>query len=410
MAREFKAPSAPAGETISSLFDAEVKGLASDGRGVLVHPSGKTFFAEGVWPGERGQFRVTGHKSSVGFADLVELYDSSPDRIDAPCPHYGLGAGKCGGCTWMFASYEAQLQAKQQRVEQSFARIDVNDIAEIWPAPQPLGYRNRAEFKTDGKAIGFVASFSHQLVPIEDCLVLTEPNRATLKSLLTMLPNEAWSKLPSKRSRKTGKKRRQDWTVLGIDEQVEADQVIPNLRRPFAQANQAQNLRMQAWLRDGLQAVREKNAEFTLVDLFCGSGNFTQVISDSGFGKVLGVEAVEEALSALNERELPGVKTFACDIFSEGAFSRIFSRDRGADCRVLVLDPPRDGLKDVEVLLKQAKKLQEVFYISCDLATLVRDVKQFQQYRFEVLEVQPLDQFAQTAHVEMMVHLRRRRK
>lgn len=292
----------------------------------------------------------------------------------------------------MFADYPAQLQAKQQRVEQALQRLVPNlQICPIVPAPEPLGYRIRAQLKTDGQALGFVANGQRQLVAVDDCLVLTDANRTTLKSLSATLPNPSWTP--------TGK---QVWTTLDIDESISPSEVSINKRLPFQQANRPQNEAMRAWLARRLQGL---SRDLPVLELFAGSGNFTEVIAAQGFQTITAVEVVPDAITALAARHLPGVTPVTCDLFDDSAFAELLAHQRNAE--VLVLDPPRDGLKCRSGLFDRRRRLRDVLYISCDLATFTRDLRDFLAAGYILDELQPVDLFPQTPHVELLAHLRR---
>lgn len=385
-------------EQKNTLFEAEVQDLISDGRGVIKHPSGRTYFAPGVWPGEIGTFRVLELRGKIGIAERVELSRQAPERVDPPCRFHrvslnaSLGESSCGGCPWQFIDYSAQLAAKNARVLGAFARIGVSDrVASILPSPKTLGYRNRAQFKTDGKHIGFVSAGSNTLAPIDDCVVLTDKNRDSLKRLSEKLPQKDW--MPA---------RKKQWTTLDIDEFTDVEQVSVNARLPFMQANAEQNNTMRAWLSKKLQGLAQDSG---VLELFCGSGNFTEVIAECGFDNIVAAEAVTEAIAELEQKKLSNVTGICANVYTEEGLARVLSKSR--DARALVLDPPRDGLKMTTGLFSKKSRLRDIFYISCDIATLVRDVKMFQEQRFKVKDVQPLDLFPHTPHIECMVHLRK---
>ncbi|VUD69063.1 23S rRNA (uracil(1939)-C(5))-methyltransferase RlmD [Thalassocella blandensis] len=370
-------------------FEATVVDVASDGRGVVKHPDGRTVFVGGVWPGEKGRFRITDNKGNVAIAQLCELLLASPHRVEAPCPHHGVSESSCGACPWQFVSYTAQLDAKQQRVQQAFARIGVKQVNDILPSSKHFHYRNRAQFKTDGQQLGFVGAKSNSLAAISQCMVLSDPNAATLQNLLQQLPNPTWK--PT---------RKQLWTTLDIDDSLAIGEVSVNQRLPFRQANDEQNTAMKSWLAKKLEPL-DKSAR--VLELFCGSGNLTQVIAEQGFEEILAVEAVEEALLQLDALNLPKVTSFKQNLFLDTAFEAIYRELNKPD--ILVLDPPRDGLKNKAKMFRKKNKFSHIFYIACDLMTLVRDVKQFQEEGYKVREVQALDQFPQTPHIELMVHM-----
>lgn len=380
-------------ENPGEIFEGTVRDLASDGRGVVSHPEGRTYFVPGVWIGERVQARITQVKGKVGYADCVEVLDTSEHRVPAPCPHHGVKQGKCGGCAWQFITYEAQLDAKQNRVEKQFMNVvEEACIRRILPSSLTLGYRNRAQFKTEGKRIGYVSPQSKVLAEVKDCLILTDKNRQTFKELKQSLPNNMWK--PKKKFK---------WTTLDIDESVTALAVRMNQRLPFQQGNDVQNAQLLRWLEEKLSTIdKDKN----VLELFCGSGNLTKVIADAGFSEITAVESLQEALDDLESLELKNVTCFKCDLYDRDGLVALAKKSQDTD--VLVLDPPREGLKEHFPLLEKNNKLKDVIYISCDLATLSRDVNRMLEVGFKIEEIQPLDMFPQTPHIETFVHLSKR--
>jgi 23S rRNA (uracil1939-C5)-methyltransferase len=369
-----------------------VRDVTAEGSGVVEHTSGRVFFVPGVWPGERGVFRVTGLRGRFGHAALERLEAASEQRADPPCPHHGSGPSDCGGCPWQFIDYRAQCAAKADRVRAAMASLGAADqVRDFWPAPQAYGYRNRAQLKTDGLRLGYVAAASNALAPVADCPILTAHNRETLRDLLARLPEPDWR--PA---------RGQPWTSLDIDETVTASEVCAGRRLPFRQGNSAQNTRMREWL---AEQVAELSGETRAVELFCGDGNFTEVLVAQNLASIVAADSAGDAVSRLRARGLPGVDAMACDLYAETAWDGLRAALRKAD--LLVLDPPRAGLKNTAGLLKRARALQRVLYISCDLATFSRDIAEFQAAGFRVESVQPLDQFPHTPHIELLASLRR---
>jgi 23S rRNA (uracil1939-C5)-methyltransferase len=389
-----RAPSAGRDKGTGQIFEAKVIGLADTGNAVVEHPDGRRFFVPGAWLGERIRVKVKELKTQYGIGELVELLETSPERISPPCQFHGFAADQCGGCAWMFVDYEAQLRAKQQRVEQAIHRLVADQrVLPILQAPEPLGYRVRAQLKTDGHELGFVANAQRQLVAVDDCLVLSPHNRSTLRGLREQLPRPEWAP-----------HRKQDWTTLDIDESVSVESVSINKRLPFQQANRQQNHNMRAWLKNRLEALPR---HLPVLELFAGSGNFTDVIAAAGFESITAVEVVPEAVAALRARELPRVLPVTCDLFDETAFADLLQHQRTAE--ILVLDPPRDGLKCRNGLFDRRSRLREILYVSCDLATFIRDLRDFLAAGYVLDELQPVDLFPQTPHVELLAHLRRSR-
>jgi 23S rRNA (uracil1939-C5)-methyltransferase len=377
---------------VGERFGGTVRDLTSSGDGVVAHPNGQVFFVSGVWPGEHGEFRISEFRGRSGLAELCALDQASPERVEPPCPHHGFATQDCGGCPWQFISYTQQLSAKQARLARALESVDTGAaIRAIWPSPDTLGYRNRAQLKTDGAVMGFVSRGRNQIAPIDDCLVLNAENRKTLKTLALKLPNRDW------RPAKLG-----PWTTLDIDDDIDADAVVPNRRRPFRQGNSAQNQRMQQWLGERL---REHPADGPVLELFAGAGNFTEVIRRYTEADITAVDSFAPALEQLNARGLPGVRTRTLGLHRNGVAAEL--ADELAAARLLVLDPPREGLRHCEAMLKQAAKLHSVFYISCDLATFTRDCAAFLAGGFTLIELQPLDMFPHTPHIETLALLRR---
>lgn len=385
-------------------FRAVVKDLASDGRAVVSHPSGYTVFVSGAWQDEEVDVEIIERKGKFGVGRLLAVVQPSQDRIDPPCKFHGHTDIKCGGCPWQFVRYEAQLAAKQLRVVKAMAGIGIKyRINKIEASKKELAYRNRAQFKTDGAVIGFVANKSSSLVAVDDCLVLNDRNRQTLKALNRLLPFDEWKPAAvQEKKRKVKDQDRQSWTTLDVDESIDAEQVSVNKRLPFRQANDAQNTFMQEWLRSKLSSL-DKN--YSVLELFAGEGNFTSVISEAGFRSVVAADVAGDAIELLRRKEFSKVSAVAVDLFDKNIFEDLVTKN---SCEVLVLDPPRDGLKVKDGLFAKHAQLSDVFYISCDLATLTRDLKDFIAEGFKVREIQPLDMFPQTPHIEMLVHLRKK--
>ena len=195
---------------IGEIFSGSVRGLTSAGLGVVQHPSGRVVFIEGVWLGEAGSFRVTEKRGRIGFASIETLEQTSDARVTPKCTYHGIGSKSCGGCAWQFVSYPAQLEAKQKRIDEAMHRVDPRIASKsILASAKEFGYRNRAQLKTDGTRLGYVATKSHNLVDVDVCPILTDHNQALLTELRSELPNTAWK--PA---------RKHNWTTLNIDKTI----------------------------------------------------------------------------------------------------------------------------------------------------------------------------------------------
>ncbi len=374
-------------------FQATVRALSHKGHGVVDHPDGRVFFARGTWPGDAGTFRVEENAQSYANAQVAELVTLAPERVEAPCPHRGEEAGKCGGCPWMGVSYEAQVKAKEQRV--TFL-LEKNGIAvgvrrPLIPSPEVYGYRNRAQFKTDGQQLGYVSEGTNTLAPIEDCQILNPPLRDLLKELRSSLPRADWR--PSEGF---------PWNYLDVDDMQSAGEVVLNRRRPFRQGNSAQNARMKQWI---LESLREARKDFPVLEAFCGSGNFTEALSQAGFSNIVAAEVRGSAIQELTAKALPGVRVMEIDMNDKGVWQQLAKRQPHA--KILLVDPPREGIEKRRGIFKYLDNLRTIVYVSCEPATWARDVKDFAQNGWKVAHLTPLDMFPHTPHVELLSVLER---
>ncbi len=377
-------------DLLQEIFEGRVRSLSSKGMGVVEHPSGIVFFVRGAFPTELVRIQVTEVDKRYGFAKLLEIIEPSKDRRPVPCPHYGIELGTCSGCPWLPLNYSAQLAQKELRLQYALTRLKI-DLSETKVHPiigsdKELGYRNRAQLKSDGKRLGYISEGSKVLAPITDCLALTDKNRQTLKELLASLPNDAWKPTPSFL-----------WSFLDIDEWTKNTDIVANKRRPFFQGNSDQNQKMKNWLKERCSSLPK---EKTVLELFAGSGNFTEVLSQSGFKRTVAIEIHGEGIQNLKSKNLPGVETHAFDLFKKGIWWEI--EKICPEAEILVMDPPRDGLLQRDGLFKGMKNLKTIIYISCDVETFARDIKDFTIRGWRLTELQALDQFPQTSHVEIL--------
>ena len=365
-------------------FTAEIQDLISDGRGVARHPGGRTFFIPGVWPGEVAQVECVGRQGKVGLGRVTELQRPHPQRRPAPCAYHGQDDASCGGCAWMFMSYQAQCFAKQQRLEKAVAGLGATDVVvePLLAAPEELGYRNRAQFKTDGRQLGYVARESRTLVDIAHCPVLSEGNGQQLTSLRNQLPNSNW------------RGKRGSWRTLDIDDQTA--EVSIDKRLPFRQGNDRQNAVMRRWLAEVISGWPRATP---VTELFAGSGNLSEVLLQQ-FDTVTAMESHEGAASVLAGQHGAQVNSLCVDLYSPIAVARCLEHINNT--QVLVLDPPREGLKLRDPFISGLPELRQVVYLSCDVATWARDAADFIAAGLALTRITPLDLFPQTPHLEVL--------
>ncbi len=369
------------------IFSATVRDLSSDGQGIISDPEGLTVFVPGVWINETGQFRVIQKQKKIGIGELIKLEESSPHRVNPFCMHHGFSNNQCGSCAWQFIDYESQLNAKQERIEKTIARFSDCKVSPIKAAPEIAGYRNRAQLKTDGVVIGYVAKSSNNIAPISECPILTTHNKETLSQLIDKLPNNEWKP-----------KKYEQWTTININENVSSENMLINTRLPFQQSNNDQNQYMREWLNKKLSSLNKKSR---VLELFCGSGNFTGIITQNDFTDVIAIDGESDVIEEL-QKKYPTITALSLNLFQADIFPVIYKKQGYFD--TLVLDPPRDGLKNHNQLLSKKKYFKDVFYISCDLATFSRDSQYFIDNGYTLKSLQPLDQSPHTPHIELLGH------
>jgi 23S rRNA (uracil1939-C5)-methyltransferase len=380
---------------IGSQFQGRVRDISSEGYGVVDHPDNYVLFVLGTFPGDVGLFEIVHLKDRYGYARLLEMTEFSPHRRPAPCPHVGIKEGLCGGCPWMGLDYAKQLEFKRHMLSHALKRDRLwpqdADIQPLWPSERIFGFRNRAQFKTDGDIMGYVSRFSRVIAPIQDCLVLNDSLRRLLGEAMTSLPREDWRPTPP-----------HQWSYIDIDDEATLSEIIPNRRRPFRQGNSQQNQRMKAW-------VRERTAHWKGhrgLELFCGSGNFTEVIADNELASFVAVDIASEGIRRLAAKTFKGpCEIVEANLFKPSDWKRLKANGPAFD--YLFLDPPRDGFNKLDMFVNQFGLPKEIIYISCNLETFVHDAGRLKKRGYTLSEVTGLDQFPHTPHIEILAVLKR---
>jgi 23S rRNA (uracil1939-C5)-methyltransferase len=417
--------------------------LASGGEGAG-RAGGRPVFVPWAAPGDRVEADVAPGEGPA-HATLVSVLSPGRDRVAPPCPHFGPGPrAECGGCEWQHVAYAAQLAAKERTVREALRRIgrldpDACGLASIVPSPAAYRYRARAKLHLD-RATGRLVFFrrrSHVAVPVERCHLL-EPGLEALRAALgpalgaaRLAPREValeWSELegrgsalllldptPAARARAeallaavpalAGVLLRDAGAAVPVGDPVLRHARVPGRpsagaqrSRPdvFQQANRAAN----ALLVDAALDLLRPDGEDVL-ELYCGAGNFTGPLA----ARARAVAAVEGQGPALElaRQDLAGagnVRFFAGDALEIADALAAEPRRFGA----VLLDPPREGAKGIGRTLR-ALGVPRAVYVSCDPATLARDVRGCVEARYRVRSVRPVDLFPQTHHVEAAVLL-----
>ena len=438
-------------------YRAVIEGYSSEGLGIA-RIDGQVVFVHRAVRGEECDILVLKVLKNAAFGKVVGIEKPSQHRKDPDCPYYG----QCGGCDFRHMDYEEELCAKRQRVQDALRRLGGSDIEveEILGAKDVLRYRNKSQYpiSPDGK-VGFYRARTHQVVETENCLIQKEEADCAARavrqymqrfavsgydehsgkgllrhlyvrtnrrgeSLICLLVNG--EKLPHEAELVTmlreavpkavgivlGVNRRRGNTILGETyrtlwgEAVLLDTLCGLTFRlsvpSFYQVNAEQ-----------AEELYNKAVEFAaltgdelVLDLYCGAGTITQVMAQKA-GKVIGAEIVPEAIAdAKVNAGRNGVDNaeFYCGDASDIAAE--LAR-RGLRPDVICVDPPRKGLAPEVVEAAAGMAPQRIVYVSCDPATMGRDVKRFAALGYEAVRAAAVDLFPGTANIESVVCLSR---
>ena len=358
------------------LVDLKIADVAFGGKGVG-RTQGKAVFVPYTIEGEIVCAGIVREKKQFAEAELIEVKQSSPDRIAPSCQYFG----RCGGCAYQHIDYEHQLAIKWRQVREALQRIGkLKDVPmrPIVPSPRQYAYRNRITVHAQDGVIGFFRRDSPRLVDIERCPISREE------------VNHALAKLREQRHVRDGHYTLRTASEPRVFSQVndEAAQVLRNLIIDLVPPNQ-----------------------HLLIDAYCGAGFFAKALLNK-FERVIGIDWDRFAIAAAKENATEKETYIAGDVENvEAAVSAVLSVSDGkpealdtSAATTMIIDPPATGLCDGvrKAILTLAPTT--IVYVSCNPPTLARDLKDLQR-KFTIASLTPLDMFPQTAEIEVLVHL-----
>jgi len=432
-----------------------IEGYGEGGMGVA-RIDGRVVFVHGALRGEKCRVLILKTLKSVAFAKVLEVIEPSSERITPDCPYFP----RCGGCTYRHIHYEEELRLKKQRVQDNLSRIGGSDVTveEILGAQDTLRYRNKAQYPVskDG-AVGFYRARTHEVIECEHCLLVKPEadaaaealreymqscrvagydektgrglvrhlyvrSNAAGESLVCVLVNG--DKLPKEDRLVTllrdacpkctgivlGTNTKKGNVILGDryrtlwgSDRLEDTLCGKTFRLSvpsFYQVNRVQAERLYA---KAIEFAGLTGQE-TVLDLYCGAGTITLALSDHA-KKVLGAEIVPEAIDDARENAARnGVKNaeFFCGDASDVA-KKLARENLRPD--VITVDPPRRGLAADVVESIAEMQPGRVVYVSCDSATMARDVKRLADLGYTAQRACAVDMFPRADHVETVVLL-----
>ena len=438
--------------SVGDEFDVSVERLGVSGEGVG-QLDGYTVFIEGALPGESVRAQLVERRRRFGRAEAFERFETSPHRVEPVCPLFG----RCGGCQLMHLEYFEQLVFKRQRVVDALERIGKIvgvEVAPCAPSPSPLHYRNKIQLPVcpgSEMRLGLYAKGTHDVVEIERCFIHCVLGERVFLAVAALLKG---SKLASGVLRhvliKTAVHTNQVLVVLvtreeeteGLVEMAEQMmEAVPEIKGVVHHVNRrTDNVVLSGEFRtlsgvgaieetiDGLQfkispasffQVNTAQAEQlyrravelagltgdeVVLDAYSGVGTLSLFLARAA-KEVLGVECVPEAIGDAKEnaeRNGMGNVRFFC-AQAEAFMAAIEQVD------VAILNPPRKGCAPAVLEKLIALTPKTIVYISCDPATLARDMAILSEGGYTLDQVEPFDMFPQTAHVETLVSLKCRR-
>jgi tRNA/tmRNA/rRNA uracil-C5-methylase (TrmA/RlmC/RlmD family) len=387
----------PVGET----WELEIERTAAGGACVARH-EGRVVFVRHTLPGELVRAVVTEAAKKFARADAVEVLRASPDRVEPPCPV--ARPGECGGCDFQHASLPSQRSMKAEQVAEQLRRVagwDTDVLVEEVPgAPDGLRWRTRERFAVDasGRA-GLRAARSHRVVEIDDCLIAAQP---IIASGVLATPHQGATEL-----RLTVGSEGPAVVEVDVDEETPTSRVVQHaLGRDWKVATasfwQVHPGAAVTLAQAVLDAVGARPGEHAL-DLYSGVGLFAAGLAEA-VGPGGRIEAVEGAPSAVtdarrNLHDLPQVTLHDADVL------RWLRAGTVKRCDIVVLDPPRTGLGEDGTARVLDLHPRVVAYMSCDAATLARDLKVALTRGWRVTTLRAFDCFPMTQHVEVLAVL-----
>lgn len=394
---------APDEKGAGATYEVLIERILPGGLG-LAHAEGRTLLVALAAPGDLLRVRVCETRGKVSFASIVEIIKPSPERVEPPCPYFG----RCGGCDFQQLSYEAQLAAKVSIIKDCLRRIALIEPPEeipIKPSPAIWNYRSRAQWQYDpGKGrLGYFERGSHRICDVAHCPVLVP----SLQDVLTDLRARVESRAALPEATEFEAVAGDDGVSLSpsLNEETnarEVQRVVAGERyrfsaRGFFQINHE--------LLEPLVSAALKEARGdTAIDLYCGAGLFTLPLARR-FSSVLGVEAdataIRYAQRNLADAGLNNAQTYCAkvsDWLKENA-------QRLAPVDLVLLDPPRAGAEEGAIARIISLQPRRITYVSCDPATLARDLRQLTANNYKLDTIAAFDMFPQTHHVETLAHL-----
>ncbi len=442
-------------------FEILIEDMGTDGEGIG-KVDGFTWFVKDALIGDRVLAKVMKCKKNYGYARLMEIIEPSKDRVEPKCQFHK----QCGGCQIQALSYEQQLEFKRRKVAGNLKRIGGFDNIEVLPVigmDEPFYYRNKAQFPfgydKEGNIItGFYAGRTHTIISNNNCYLGVKENQQILDIIIDYMKTEGIRAYNE--ADQTGVVRhvliRKGFTtgeimvcvIINADNMKNIQKLVEELRKIKGMTSISLNINKkntnvimgdtmkyiwgQEYITDYIGDVKYQISPLSFYqvnpvqteklygkaleyanlqgdevvwDLYCGIGTISLFLAQKA-KQVYGVEIVPQAIDdAKNNAAINNIDNAQFYVGkAEEVLPRLY-KEEGVYADVIVVDPPRKGCDEelLATIIKMAPK--RVVYVSCDSATLARDLKYLAQNGYNVEKVQPVDMFPHTGHVENVVLL-----
>lgn len=381
-------------------LEVEIERLLPGGVG-LAHAGGKTVFVLFAAPGDRLRVRVDNERGNVLFASIEEILTPSPVRVEPPCPYFG----RCGGCDFQQMTYEAQLAAKAEIIRDCLHRIarleNVPEFA-VTGSPDTWRYRMRATWQIDREhqMIGYYERGSRRVCDVADCAVL----QPALQEQLEQVRATEWGQFPEELQHLDVIVGENGVSFAPPFAEFETLPLNLTVRGEVYQYNAETFFQINPSLLGALiDFALADSAGVRALDLYSGVGLFTLPLARR-FENVVAVEAnaaaARFARRNLQHADLSNIRIITATVTD-------WFRDASLDqVDFVLLDPPRAGAESAVINGILDLKAPRICYVSCDPATLARDLKKLVAGGYLVQSLNAFDLFPQTHHVETVVHLR----
>lgn len=438
----------------------KITGLGSSGEGVG-KVDGFTVFAHGALPGETVEVELERVKKSYASGHVTAIVEASPDRVEPLCPVYE----ECGGCQLQHLSYAGQLKAKEQQVRDAMLRIGHLEAVKVMPIigeEDPWYYRNKMQFPVATEAgtleIGCYAAATHRVVGVEACRIQKQRNNDIIAAVRRWMEQYEVPAYDEKTGKgvvrhimgRVGVNTGEVMAVIittGYDLPHNKELIkmlrdaVPGLKSVVQNINKKQtNIVMgnktrllygKAAIKDRLGTLKfnispqsffqvnsaqaeklyNKAVEFaalsgseTVVDCYCGTGTISLYLAKHA-QKVYGIELIAPAIEDARGNAEANRCANAEFILGDAAVKMQELTEQGVRPDVVLLDPPRAGCEEKVLAAIAQVKPSRIVYVSCNPASLARDLAYLEQNGYQAVTAQPVDMFPMTHHVETVVLL-----